>query len=61
MIIERLNSVGLRIKPASINTGNSEIRILGHLINANGINMDPAKKKVITEWPKPQGGHYKNR
>ena len=56
MIIERLNSVGLRIKPASINIGNSEIRILGHLINAQGINMDPAKKKVITEWPKPVGG-----
>jgi hypothetical protein len=56
MIIDRLNSVGLRIKPASINIGNSEIRILGHLINTNGINIDPSKKAVITEWPKPKGG-----
>ena len=56
MIIERLNSVGLRIKPASINKRNSEIRILGHLINENGISMDPAKRKIITEQPGPQGG-----
>jgi hypothetical protein len=56
MIIERLNSVGLRIKPSSINLGNSEIRILGHLINEHGVNLDPEKKKIITEWPLPVGG-----
>ena len=56
MIIERLNCVGMRIKPSSINLGNSEIRILGHFINEHGINLDPEKKKVITEWPLPSGG-----
>ena len=55
-IIDRLNSVNLRIKPSSINLGNSEIRILGHLINQHGINLDPEKKRVITEWPLPRGG-----
>ena len=56
MIIERLNSVGLRIKPSSINIGNYEIRILGHLINEHGINIDSDTKKVITQWPLPKCG-----
>ena len=45
MIIERLNSVGLRIKPASINIGNAEIRILGHLISNMVSTSTPRRRK----------------
>lgn len=55
-IIERLTSVALTIKPTSVNLGNSEIRILGHLIDAHGIGLDPEKKRLILNWPRPETG-----
>jgi RNase H-like domain found in reverse transcriptase/Reverse transcriptase (RNA-dependent DNA polymerase) len=55
-IIDRLTSVDLTIKATSVNLGNSEIRILGHLIDASGIKLDPEKKRLITEWPQPKTG-----
>jgi hypothetical protein len=55
-IIERLTSVDLTIKPTSVNLGNTSIRILGHVIDQNGISIDPEKKRIILEWPKPKTG-----
>ncbi len=55
-IIDRLTSVSLTIKPTSVNLGNSEIRILGHLINSNGIGLDPEKRRLILDWPQPNTG-----
>ena len=55
-IIDRLTSVNLTIKPTSVNLGNTEIRILGHLINAEGIGIDPEKKRLILRWPTPKTG-----
>ena len=46
----------MTIKPNSVNLGNTEIRILGHLINANGIGLDPEKKRLIMQWPLPKTG-----
>ena len=56
LIIERLNSVGIRIKPSSINLCNSEIIILGHLIDSRGIHLDPSKVQEVSEWPLPRTG-----
>ena len=56
MIIDRLNSVHLRIKPSSLNIGNSQIRILGHLIDAQGVHLDPKKRETIMNWPLPRSG-----
>ena len=39
-----------------MNLGNSEIRILGHLITANGIKLDPSKRQAILDWPLPKSG-----
>ncbi len=35
-IVERLNSVNLKIKPTSVNIGNHQIKLLGHLITPHG-------------------------
>ena len=56
LIIERLNSVGIRIKPSSINLCHSEIIILGHLVDERGIHLDPSKQKAILEWTLPRTG-----
>ena len=55
-IIDRLTSVNLTIKPTSVNLGNTEIRIFGHLINAEGIGIDPEKKRLIMSWLQPKTG-----
>ena len=56
MIIERLTRWNLRIKPESVNLGNAEIHILGHVISGDGIRLDPKKVQTIMEWPKPATG-----
>ena len=55
-IIERLTSVNLRIKPSSVNLGNYQIKLLGHLITPFGIGLDPEKRDIILNWPKPSSG-----
>ena len=55
-IIERLNSVNLRIKPSSVNLGNHQIKLLGHLITPHGIGIDPEKQEIMLKWPKPSTG-----
>lgn len=57
MILDRLNSVNLKLNPKDgINIGNSEIRILGHLISEKGIFIDPKKKEILLSWEKPSTG-----
>ena len=56
MIVERLNSVNLRIKPSSYNLGNTSMRLLGHVISADGVSIDPDKRQMVLDWPKPMTG-----
>lgn len=56
MILERLNSVNMKLKASATDFGHSQLRILGHLIDANGIHMDPDKKRTVLEWPEPRSG-----
>ncbi len=55
-IMERLNSVNLRVKPSSTNFGNTHLRLLGHVISADGVTVDPEKQKMILDWPEPKTG-----
>lgn len=56
MILERLNSVNLKVKPSSMNFGNTHLRLLGHVISADGVAVDPEKQKMILDWPEPKTG-----
>lgn len=47
MIIQRLTSVNLRIKPSSVNSCNFLIRLLGHLLTPSGIGVDPDPTKFL--------------
>ena len=33
--------------------GMGEIPCLGHIVSRDGVRLDPAKTKVIAEWPRP--------
>ena len=56
MIMERLNSVNLRVKPSSINLGNTHMKLLGHVLSEQGISIDPEKQEMIMNWPRPEKG-----
>ena len=55
-IMQRLNSVNLRVNPSSYNLGNTHMRILGHVLSAKGISLDPEKTEMINAWPLPMDG-----
>jgi transposase InsO family protein len=55
-IMERLNSVNLRVKPSSINLGNTRMKLLGHVLSEQGISIDPEKQEMIMKWPRPVAG-----
>ena len=55
-IMERLNSVNLRVNPSSYNLGNTRMRVLGHVISAQGVALDPEKTEMIHAWPLPLDG-----
>lgn len=55
-IMERLNSVNLRIKPDCVSIGQSQIALLGHVINAKGVGIDPEKRDTMMNWKPPAGG-----
>lgn len=55
-IMERLNSVNLRVKPSSINLGNTRMKLLGHVLSEKGISIDPEKQEMIMKWPRPTEG-----
>ena len=55
-IMERLNSVNLRVKPSSINLGNTRMKLLGHILSRDGISIDPEKQEMIMKWEKPTEG-----
>ena len=51
--MQRLNEHNLRVKPSSVNLGNTSIKLLGHVINIHGIAMDPEKQTMMLNWPRP--------
>ena len=55
-IMERLNSISLRIKPEAVQLGQSSISLLGHIINEFGVGIDPEKQEMMLNWPLPAGG-----
>jgi len=55
-IINRLNSVNLRIKPSSVNVGHAHLRLLGHVVTSHGIGIDQKKLDALRQWPRPTTG-----
>ena len=50
LIIDRCNQVNLRIKPSSINLGQSEMRCLGFVLSQRGISISSSKIDKVQGW-----------
>ena len=48
--------LGLRLRLKKCKFFKMEARILGHLVTREGIQMDPAKVKMIVNWPRSADG-----
>jgi len=52
-VLDRLRKVGLKAKPSKCELFRTEIKFLGHLVSADGINPMPDKLEAIRDWPLP--------
>ena len=53
-VLERIVKAGLRINPKKCHILREEIKFLGHIINKNGIQTDPAKLEAIRTFERPK-------
>jgi len=53
IVLDRLRDVGLKAKPSKCELFRTEIKFLGHLVSADGINPMPDKLEAIRDWPVP--------
>ena len=49
LVFARLRKAGLRLKPTKCFFGLEEIKLLGYIVNRDGIHTDPEKVKVIAK------------
>lgn len=54
VVLGKLEGANLKVKPAKCNLFAKRVQYLGHVISAEGVRVDPAKVKVVREWPVPQ-------
>jgi len=53
IVLDRLRDVGLKAKPSKCELSRADIKFLGHMVSADGINPLPDKLKAIRDWPVP--------
>ena len=53
-VLDRLRQVGLKVKPSKCDLFRTEIKFLGHMVSAYGIEPLPDKIETIQDWPTPK-------
>ena len=53
-VLERLELAGLKARPSKCSFFVNEVRILGHVVNEQGVKPDPMKTKAVEQWPVPE-------
>jgi len=53
-ILKRLHEYGLKVKPSKCVLFRTEIKFVGHLVSAAGVQPLPDKVSAITDWPTPR-------
>ena len=52
-MLECIKAANLRLNPKKCHLLRREVQFLGHVLGPEGISTDPAKIKVVQEWPTP--------
>ena len=53
-VLKRLQTAGLKLTPKKCHLFKHEVEFLGHVVNAEGIQVDPKKTEAIRAWPIPK-------
>ena len=51
LVFDRLRTAGLRLNPSKCHFELTEVKLLGYIVNAKGIAIDPAKVEAIQDLP----------
>ncbi|KAJ9515886.1 hypothetical protein QJQ45_016944 [Haematococcus lacustris] len=54
-VLELMRAHKLFAKLSKCEFNRPELAFLGHIVGRNGVAVDPAKVKVVAEWPQPRG------
>ena len=54
LVFQRLHEFGLKVKPSKCVLVRKEIKFLGHLVSAAGVQPLPDKVSAISDWPTPR-------
>ena len=54
LVLQRLKAANLKLKPSKCTLLQKEVIFLGHIVSSQGLATDPAKVKLIQEWPVPK-------
>ena len=52
-VFDRLRMAGLRLKPTKCSFGLSQVKLLGYILDADGIRADPEKARTINDLQPP--------
>ena len=52
-VLDRIRDAGLNLKPAKCKLFCEQVLYLGHVIAPSGVSPDPAKLRVLADWPLP--------
>ena len=53
LVLERLQQVGLKLKPAKCRFARKEVEYLGHIITPDGLKPNPSLVSAVREFPVP--------
>jgi len=53
-VLQRLHEFGLKVKASKCVLFRTEIKFLGHLVSASGVQPLPDKVSAIDDWPTPR-------
>src|SRR5208282_1278005 len=53
LVLKRLRSAGLKLKPSKCFLLQRSVAFLGHVVSAEGVTAHPDKRKAVVEWPEP--------
>ena len=56
-VFDRLRDAGLRLKPTKCFFGLKQVKLLGYILNGDGIHTDPDKVQAIREMSPPKNVH----
>ncbi|XP_076843062.1 uncharacterized protein LOC143487779 [Brachyhypopomus gauderio] len=54
LVLTRLRHHGLKLKPSKCFLFRSEVKFLGHVISAEGVQVDDEKVRALHTWPTPR-------